>query len=87
MDHMMSQQFRPSVERVSSPTSSIMSGALRTRSNRVIAGLFFVLSRAAHGSPIFAAAEDERPAIGSSQFWWKIVVSMGLVLLGGAFAG
>ena len=72
---------------MSSPTSSTMSGALRTRSNRVVAGLFFVLSRAAHGSPIFTAVHPERPVIGSPQFWWKIVVSTGLVLLGGAFAG
>lgn len=64
-----------------------MSGALRTRSNRVIAGLFFVISRAVRGSPIFAAAHEKPAPIGSPQFWWKIVVSMGLVLLGGAFAG
>ncbi|CAE6534098.1 unnamed protein product [Rhizoctonia solani] len=32
-------------------------------------------------------AEEPEEPIGGSRFWWKMVVSMGLVLLGGAFAG
>jgi hypothetical protein len=53
-----------------------------------MAGLFFVISRAVHASPLFSKAEEEpEEPIGSTKFWWKIVVSLGLVLLGGAFAG
>ncbi|QRW05721.1 hypothetical protein RhiLY_04720 [Ceratobasidium sp. AG-Ba] len=62
---------------------------MRIRSNRALAGAFFVISRAVHASPLFtktAGDEPEEP-IGSTNFWWKMVVSMGLVLLGGAFAG
>ncbi|KAG9088455.1 hypothetical protein FRC07_012576 [Ceratobasidium sp. 392] len=66
-----------------------MSNAARTRSNRALAGLFFVISRAVHASPLFTKTTGEEPKepIGSTKFWWKIIVSMGLVLLGGAFAG
>lgn len=35
-----------------------------------------------------AAAVEEKPApIGSEEFWIKVVISIGLVLLGGVFAG
>ncbi|PFH46900.1 hypothetical protein AMATHDRAFT_77452 [Amanita thiersii Skay4041] len=55
------------------------------------------LIRAAHASPFFVRNTDTlgkgighgtpRPAIGSPEFYYKMVVSMMLVLLGGAFAG
>ncbi|KAJ1310785.1 hypothetical protein OPQ81_009305 [Rhizoctonia solani] len=65
-----------------------MSGSSRTRSNRAIAGLFFIISRAVHASPIFSLkAEEPEEPIGSAGFWGKMIVSMALVLLGGAFAG
>ncbi|CAE6532099.1 unnamed protein product [Rhizoctonia solani] len=65
-----------------------MSSSSRTRSNRAIAGLFFIISRAVHASPIFnLKAEEPEEPIGSTNFWWKMVMSMALVLLGGAFAG
>ncbi|KEP52141.1 putative hemolysin [Rhizoctonia solani 123E] len=65
-----------------------MSSSNRTRSNRAVAGLFFIISRAVHASPIFSVNDEEPEApIGSPAFWWKMVMSMGLVLLGGAFAG
>ncbi|KAG8729512.1 hypothetical protein FRC12_020914 [Ceratobasidium sp. 428] len=65
-----------------------MSNAARVRSNRVLAGLFFVISRAVHGSPLFkTTGEGPEEPIGSTNFWWKMIMSMGLVLLGGAFAG
>ncbi|KAG8742121.1 hypothetical protein FRC10_001991 [Ceratobasidium sp. 414] len=66
-----------------------MSNVTRARSNRALAGLFFVVSRAVHASPLFAKAIEEEPqeTISGTRFWWKMVVSMGLVLLGGAFAG
>ncbi|CAE6430448.1 unnamed protein product [Rhizoctonia solani] len=65
-----------------------MSSSNRTRSNRAVAGLFFIISRAVHASPIFSVNDEEpEEPIGSAAFWWKMVVSMGLVLLGGAFAG
>ncbi|CAE6438194.1 unnamed protein product [Rhizoctonia solani] len=65
-----------------------MSSSSRTRSNRAIAGLFFVVSKAVHASPMFKMSPEEpKEPIGSAGFWWKMVVSMGLVLLGGAFAG
>ncbi|KAG8732774.1 hypothetical protein FRC12_019138, partial [Ceratobasidium sp. 428] len=65
-----------------------MSNATRTRSNRTLAGLFFVISRVVHGSPLFkTTGEEPKEPIGSTNFWWKIIMSMGLVLLGGAFAG
>jgi hypothetical protein len=65
-----------------------MSSASRTRSNRAVIGLMFIISRFVHASPIFTfAGEEPDEPVGSTQFWWKIIVSMGLVLLGGAFAG
>ncbi|KAG9104679.1 hypothetical protein FRC06_000065 [Ceratobasidium sp. 370] len=66
-----------------------MSNVLRTRSNRALASLFFVVSRAVHASPLFARTASEGPEepVGSTRFWWKMIVSLGLVLLGGAFAG
>ncbi|KAG8763908.1 hypothetical protein FRC11_009430 [Ceratobasidium sp. 423] len=65
-----------------------MSSSSRTRSNRAIAGLFFIISRAVHASPIFnLKAEEPEEPIGSTNFWCKMIMSMGLVLLGGAFAG
>lgn len=65
-----------------------MSSTSRTRSNRAVVGLFFVISRAVHASPLFAVAGEEPDGpVGSPQFWWKMFMSMGLVLLGGAFAG
>jgi metal transporter CNNM len=33
------------------------------------------------------SAEEPEEPIGSAGFWWKMIMSMGLVLLGGAFAG
>ncbi|KAK7448455.1 hypothetical protein VKT23_013717 [Stygiomarasmius scandens] len=33
------------------------------------------------------ASEDETPEYGSPEFWWKLAISMVLVLLGGVFAG
>ncbi|QRV76823.1 hypothetical protein RhiJN_04838 [Ceratobasidium sp. AG-Ba] len=88
----MSTVWPSQVKRVSdAPTTviCIMSNAMRIRSNRALAGAFFVISRVVHASPLFtktAGDEPEEP-IGSTNFWWKMVVSMGLVLLGGAFAG
>ncbi|KAB5592990.1 Hemolysin [Ceratobasidium theobromae] len=58
------------------------------RSNRTIAAAMLIISRAAHASPIFVLTKKEPEApIGSPEFWWRMVMSMGLVLLGGAFAG
>lgn len=34
-----------------------------------------------------ASPEQPQEPIGSANFWWKMVVSLGLVLLGGVFAG
>ncbi|KAF8680103.1 hypothetical protein RHS04_03961 [Rhizoctonia solani] len=65
-----------------------MSSSSRTRSNRAVAGLFFIVSQAVRASPMFKMAPEEpEEPIGSAGFWWKMVMSMGLVLLGGAFAG
>ncbi|KAF8741335.1 hypothetical protein RHS02_03479, partial [Rhizoctonia solani] len=70
------------------PLSPPMSSSSRTRSNRAVAGLFFVVSQAVRASPMFKMAPEEpEEPIGSAGFWWKMVMSMGLVLLGGAFAG
>ncbi|ELU43354.1 glycosyltransferase family 25 domain-containing protein [Rhizoctonia solani AG-1 IA] len=70
------------------PLSPPMSSSSRTRSNRAVAGLFFIVSQAVRASPMFKMAPEEpEEPIGSAGFWWKMVMSMGLVLLGGAFAG
>ncbi|KIY73056.1 DUF21-domain-containing protein [Cylindrobasidium torrendii FP15055 ss-10] len=54
-----------------------------------------LLMNALRGSALFinkplaaiTAFEEELPAPGSSQFWYKIIISAGLVVLGGVFAG
>lgn len=54
-----------------------------------------LLMNALRGSALFinkplaamAESEEEPAAPGSSQFWYKIVISAGLVVLGGVFAG
>ncbi|KAF9561518.1 DUF21-domain-containing protein [Agrocybe pediades] len=48
------------------------------------------LIRAATASPFFKTTppdESEPAEPGSSEFWWKLVISVGLVLAGGVFAG
>lgn len=56
--------------------------------------LFLLLIRFAFASPLFSGREgpnfhstNERLVPESPEFWYKIVISMALVLAGGVFAG
>lgn len=58
--------------------------------------IFLFLAQAALASPFSGTLGEpafelytakEHPEPGSTQFWWKLIISMVLVLAGGVFAG